>query len=96
MLKDKGNSKKDKKDNNNKKGSENSNKNWNGLLKEKSLSVIKPDKMENIIANVVYIIIISFSGSCYNNNSFDLANLCYYICLITFINVNRYVRKGKR
>ena len=52
--------------------------------------------MENVIANVARIIIISFSGSCYNNNSFNLTNLCYYICLIILINVNKYVRKGKK
>ena len=34
-----------------------------------------------------------FSGSYYNNNFFNLANLYYYVCLITLINVNRYIRK---
>ena len=49
--------------------------------------------MENIIANIIYIIIISFSGSYYNNDFFNLINLYYYICLVILININRYVCK---
>ena len=49
--------------------------------------------MENIVTDIAYIIIISFSGSCYNSDFFNLANLCYYVCLATLISVNRYVRK---
>ena len=52
--------------------------------------------MENIIVNVVYIIIISFSGSYYNNDFFNFANLCYYVYLTALISINRYIRKGKR
>ena len=49
--------------------------------------------MEDIITNIVYITIISYSESCYNSNFFNFANLCYYVCLITLINVSKYVRK---
>ena len=52
--------------------------------------------MEDIITNIVYIIIIGFSGSCYNNDFFNLINLCCYVCLATLINVSRYVRKGRK
>ena len=52
--------------------------------------------MENIVTDIAYIIIISFSGSCYNSDFFNLANLCYYICLATLINIGRYVRKKKK
>ena len=52
--------------------------------------------MENVVTNIAYIIIISFSESYYNNNFFNFANLCYYVYLITLINVNRYVRKGRK
>ena len=52
--------------------------------------------MENVITNIVYIIIIGFSGSYYNNNFFNLTNLYCYVYLIILISVNRYVRKGKK
>ena len=52
--------------------------------------------MKNVIANVARIITIGSSGSYYNSNSFNLANLCCYVCLATLINVGRYVRKGKK
>ena len=52
--------------------------------------------MENVIINVVYIIIIGFSGNCYNNNFFNLTNLYYYIYLATLINISKYLRKRKK
>ena len=52
--------------------------------------------MENVIASIAYIIIIGFSGSCYNNNFFNLTNLYCYVYLTTLISVNKYVRKGKK
>ena len=65
-------------------------------MKKRSLFVIKPDKIENIVINIARIIIISFSGSCYNNNFFNLANLCYYVCLTILISISKYVRKRKK
>ena len=49
--------------------------------------------MENIVTNIAYITTINSSGSYYNSDSSDLTNLCYYVCLVTLINIGKYVRK---
>ena len=44
-----------------------------------------------ILVSLIFVTI--KSSGYYDSNSFNLANLCYYVCLATLISVSKYVRK---